>query len=46
MARQAEIDQHGGAAGAEQDVRRLEIEVQHVLLVQVGERGGHLGAER
>ena len=45
MTRQAEIDQHGGAAGAEQDVRRLEIEVQHVLLVQAGERGRHLGAE-
>ena len=31
--------------GAEQDIRRLEIEVQHVLLVQAGERGGHLRPE-
>ena len=34
MTRQAEIDQHGGAGGAKQDVCWLEIEVQHVLLVQ------------
>ena len=35
MARQAEIDQHGVTGGAKQDVGRLEIEMQHVLLVQI-----------
>ena len=45
VARQAEIDQHGGAVGAEQDVAGLDVQVHQVLAVQVVQRGGHARAD-
>ena len=41
VARQAEIDQHGLAGRPEQHVGRLEVEMEHVLLVQVAEGVGN-----
>jgi hypothetical protein len=41
VARQAEVDQHRRAVGAEHDVAGLDVQVHQVLAVQVVQGGGH-----
>ena len=43
--RQAEIDQHAFARGTKHDAARLDVVMNDILPVQVGERGGDLAAE-
>ncbi len=44
--RQAEIDQHAFAGGAKHDAGRLDVVVNDVLPVQIGQRGGDLSPDR
>ena len=46
MVRQAEVDQHRLAIIAEHDAARLDVVMDHVLPVQIGERGRDLRDEQ
>ena len=43
--RQAVVDQHGLAGRAKHDAGRLDVVMDHVLAVQIGQRGGDPDAE-
>jgi hypothetical protein len=45
VARQAEVDQHGCAVGTQEDIAGLDVEVDHVLAVQLLQRVGDLDAD-
>jgi hypothetical protein len=45
VARQAVVHQHGRTVGAEHDVAGLDVQVHHMLSMQVVQRGGHADAD-